>query len=276
MNDDLQQFLDYFLLNKNNGWDQTPKVRLSLLQYNRPPITSRAEDNYPPSRVRYETLYLDALNSALVPEIPDAGSTSYQSDSWDDDGAHFIHKFDHYTELIGHSKVKLHMSCDSLDDMDVYVILRKLNRDGQALLNCNIPLQFQKPGLTEEDIPDENITKYVGPSGRLRASKRATGDDPDLTEELLRSREPTELWYPHNQSEKVPIGEIVELEIGIWPGGIVFEEGEAIRLEIKGHDPILPEFPSLYRAPTNLNQGRHNIYTSNVYKSTILLPLTTS
>jgi hypothetical protein len=33
-NDDLQKFLDHYLKSIDNGWEKTPKVRVSLLQYN--------------------------------------------------------------------------------------------------------------------------------------------------------------------------------------------------------------------------------------------------
>src|SRR4051812_992250 len=126
--DDLQRFLDHYLLHKNNGWEFTPKVRISLLRYNAPAIVNRVEDNYPPSRTKYRTFYLDGEHGKLTLSRPDAQSeTSYQSDSWQDDGSHFTYIFPEYTELCGFSKVKLYMSCDELDDLDVYVILRKLD-----------------------------------------------------------------------------------------------------------------------------------------------------
>lgn len=273
-NDDLQRFLDRYLLDKDNGWELTPKVRLSLLRYNGPPITSRVEDNYPPTRTKYQTLYLEAATGKLVNEQPTTASDlTYQSDSWNDDGAYFTHTFYRHTELCGFSRARLFMSCKDLDDMDVYLIIRKLDRDGNALLNFNIPFINQKPGTQPKDIPDENIYKYVGPSGRLRASKRETSDDPLFTEDMKAKRDPTEVWYPHYNSHKVTPGDIVELDIGIWPGGIVFEDGETLRLEVKGHDPILPEYPPLHRSLPNLNKGKHYIHTGSQYPSSILLPL---
>lgn len=270
----MQRFFDHFLKSKENGWENTPKVRVSLLRYNRPPISFRVEDDYPPKRTKYETLFLDASKGALSTTSPTSTSVaSYQSDSWDDDGAHFTYTFAKYTELCGFSKAKLYMSCADLDDLDVYVIIRKLDRDGKPLLSCNIPFINQKPGTKPEDIPDLNIYKYVGPSGRLRASKRRVGDDPDLTPAMKARRDPTEVWYPHNESQKVPPGDIVELEIGIWPGGIAFEKGETLRFEIKGHDPILPEFAPLYRQFKNLNHGTHQVHTGGKYPSSIMLPL---
>lgn len=167
------------------------------------------------------------------------------------------------------------MSCQDLDDMDVYVIIRKLDRAGNALLNYNIPFEHQKPGTTPDMIPDENIYKYVGPSGRLRASKRAaTTEEPDMLESRKENQEPTELFFPHDKSEKIPSGEVVELRIPIWAGGIVFDEGESLRLEIKGHDPILPEYPALRKGPKNLNRGRHVVYTGGKYPSSLIVPLT--
>lgn len=172
-------------------------------------------------------------------------------------------------------KLKVFISCDDMDDMDVYVILRKLNRSGEPLLNYNIPWEHQKPDTTADMIPDENIYKYVGPSGRLRASKRAcTTEEPDMLESRKKNQEPTELFFPHEKSEKVPAGQVVELKIPIWAGGICFDEGESLRLEIKGHDPILPEYPALRKGPKNLNKGRHVIYTGGKFSSSLTIPLT--
>ncbi|KAF4815256.1 Cocaine esterase [Colletotrichum siamense] len=275
-NDDLQRFLDHYLLANDNGWELTPKVRLSLLRYNAPPISFRAEDNYPPSRVQYKTFYLNSSEGKLQDKAPATDAvTSYQSDSWKDDGAHFTLKFDKYTELCGFSRAKLFVSCQDFDDMDVYLIIRKIDRNGKALLNYNIPSIHQKPGQKPEDIPDENIYKYVGPSGRLRASKRMTAEEPGLTDEMRARKNPTELWYPHYESQKVVPGDVVELDIAIWPGGIVFEEGESLRFEIKGHDPILPEYPPLFESLENLNIGKHNVHCGPSFPSYVMLPLIT-
>lgn len=173
------------------------------------------------------------------------------------------------------SQVKLYMSCADLDDMDLYVIIRKLDRTGKALLNYNIPFEYQKPGTTPDMIDDENIYKYVGPSGRLRVSKRAaTTEEPDMLETRKENQEPTELFLPHDKSEKILPGKVVELKIPIWAGGIAFDAGESLRLEIKGHDPILPEYPALRKGPKNLNKGQHVVYTGGKISSTLIIPLT--
>lgn len=110
-------------------------------------------------------------------------STSYVSDSWDDDGAHFVHTFSKYTELIGFSQAKLFMYCADTDDLDVYVNRRKLDAAGKPLVQLNIPLEALPAETTAEDVPDLNFFKYLGPNGRLRASHRELSADPTLSKE---------------------------------------------------------------------------------------------
>ena len=184
--------------------------------------------------------------------VGETASLSYQSDSWDDDGAHFVHTFSTYTELIGYSQVKLYMSCADTDDMDVYVICRKLDATGQPLLQMNVPLEALPAGTTLDSVPNLNIFKYVGPNGRLRVSHRELGTDPALTKEQTAMLAPATAWHPHDKEDKIPRGQIVCLDIPLWPSGIIFDRGESIRLEVKGDEVTLPEFPAFDRVPENL------------------------
>lgn len=274
-NDDLQKFFDRYLYGKANDWESTPKVRHSLLGFNRDCVVNRPEPVYPPSYVEHRTFFLDS-KTAIINEgaaLGEPSSISYQSDSWGDDGTHFVHKFSTYTELIGYSQVKLYMSCAETDDLDVYVILRKLDADGQPLMQMNIPLEALPAGTKAEGVPNLNIFKYLGPNGRLRASHRQLSADPTLTKEQTAMLAPAVAWHPHDSEDKIPPGQIVCLDIPLWPSGILFEPGESIRLEIKGHEVTLPEFPALDRVPGNLNRGKHVIHTGSEYPSSIVLSL---
>ncbi|KIX02765.1 uncharacterized protein Z518_08707 [Rhinocladiella mackenziei CBS 650.93] len=275
-NDDLQKFFDRYLYEKANDWESTPKVRHSLLGFNRDCVVNRPEAVYPPSYVEHRTFFLDGATATISESgAPpgEASSISYQSDSWDDDGAHFVHKFNTYTELIGYSQVKLYMSCADADDMDVYVICRKLDAEGQPLMQVNIPLEALPAGTKADDIPNLNIFKYLGPNGRLRASHRELRADPTLSEEQVAMLAPAMAWHPHDSEDKIQPGQIVCLDIPLWPSGIIFEAGESIRLEIKGHEVTLPEFPALDRAAKNLNRGKHVIHTGPECPSSIVLSL---
>lgn len=202
-----------------------------------------------------------------------SSSTSYQSDSWDDDGAHFTHTFKEYTEMIGFSQAKLYLSCDATDDLDVYVICRKLDVNGKPLLQVAIPLNALPSGTKADDLPDLNIFKYVGPNGRLRASHRQVTEDSRLTPEQTKLLEPATAWHPHDSEDKIPPGQIVCLDIPLWPTGIIFEAGESLRFEVKGHEVTLPEFPALHRATKNLNRGFHTVHCGPDYPSMIVLSL---
>ncbi|KIW97423.1 uncharacterized protein Z519_01007 [Cladophialophora bantiana CBS 173.52] len=273
--DDLQKFFDRYLYGKVNGWESTPKVRHSLLGFNRECIVNRPEPVYPPSYVKHRTFFLDAKTATMSEggAPGEASSTAYQSDSWDDDGAHFVHKFSTYTELIGYSQVKLYMSCAEADDLDVYVVCRKLDAGGQPLVQINIPLDALPAGTKAEDVPNLNIFKYLGPNGRLRASHRQLSADPTLTKEQTAMLAPAVAWHPHDSEDKIVPGQVVCLDIPLWPSGIIFEPGESVRLEIKGHEVTLPEFPALDRVPGNLNRGKHVVHSGPQYPSSIVLSL---
>lgn len=273
-NDDLQRFFDKYLRGTDNGWESTPAVRHSLMGFNVPCVVDRADTSYPPSYAKNQTLFLNCEGGSLQTAVPRTPSSAkYIADSWDDDGAHFSYKFKEHTELIGFSQVTLYMSCAEADDMDVYVILRKLDKDDKPLLHTNIPLQSLPAGTTDADVPNLNIFKYVGPNGRLRASHRRLEKDPQLSEEQSSMLYPADIWHPHDREEKIPPGEVVCLEIALWPGGIVFAAGESIRLEVKGHEVTLAEFPAIDRVPTNLNRGHHVIHSGLDHPSSIVLPL---
>lgn len=274
-NDDLQKFFDRYLYGKINGWEMTPKVRHSLLGFNQDSIVNRPEPTYPPPYVEHRTFFLDCQTAMLREDsiTSEPSSTSYQSDSWDDDGAHFVLKFSARTELCGFSQVRLYMSCADTDELDVYVILRKLDANGQPLMHLNVPLESLPAGTLAEDVPDLHIFKYLGPNGRLRASHRHVSADPTLSEEQSSLLAPATAWHPHDSEDKVVPGQIVRLDIPLLPSGIIFEAGESIRLEVKGHEVTLPEFPALHRVPENLNLGRHVIHSGPEHKSSITLSL---
>lgn len=106
------------MLDKQNGWENTPKARYSLLGYNRPSIVNRLAAEYPPAKFKYETFYLDATARTLDKRNPPIeNSVEYQADSPFDERCSFIHTFKEYTELYGISKAKLYMSTPDHDDI---------------------------------------------------------------------------------------------------------------------------------------------------------------
>ncbi|KAJ5392912.1 hypothetical protein N7465_011886 [Penicillium sp. CMV-2018d] len=266
-NDELQSFFDRYTKDVQNDWEKTPRVRISLLQFNREPITNIPCDDWPLASTEYEKLFLGENQSMTKTAPLSGGSISYQSDEvslqmdTDREELSFQYTFQHRALVVGCARAVLYMSCNDHDDMDVFVQVRKANRGGQILQNINIPLS--ELNMAETDVDSVNPLKYLGPTGVLRASHRHI--DLDLC---------SASWPKHNYSgnSPVPRGQVVRLEIGLWQTGIVFDAGEKIVLKVSGHNMTLAEFPPLRGALLNENVGRHYLHFGGSYQSHLLVP----
>lgn len=72
----------------------------------------------------------------------------------------------------------------------------------------------------------------------------------------------------------MPHGEVVPVEIGIWPMGMIFEEGEGFILRVQGHLDQCVEFPKHIDAKLeNLNRGSHAIHVGGDFDSSLTIPV---
>ena len=147
--------------------------------------------------------------------------------------------------------------------MDIFVQLRKADATGKILRNVNIPLADLKVS-SESEVELVNTLVYLGPTGILRASRRALDPKPSKPHWPVQS---------HDRSDKVPPGRVVRLEIGIWPSGIMFEPDEKLVLKVAGHQMTLAEFPPLRGAFQVENRGRHVVHLGGAYDSHVIIPL---
>jgi len=182
-------------------------------------------------------------------------------------GTHYDYIFPERTTLAGFSKLRIFVSCLDHDDMDIYVMIRKLSSTGELMEQSNVPLHELPPDVkTVKDVKNVSPCKYLGPTGMLRASHREF--DPEKS---------TEYWpfHTHRRAEMVKPGDVVELNIGIWPMGVVFEKGEGLRVVVSGRDMRLPEWDNphvAYMEPV-FNKGSHRIHLGSKYaESYVLLP----
>ncbi|MFC1976905.1 CocE/NonD family hydrolase C-terminal non-catalytic domain-containing protein [Chloroflexota bacterium] len=73
---------------------------------------------------------------------------------------------------------------------------------------------------------------------------------------------------------KLRAGEIVPVEIEIWPSSTLFERGEKLRLVVQGSDIYgYPEEPLICGHTASVNHGEHVIYTGSQYDSHLLVPV---
>jgi uncharacterized protein len=249
----LQAFFDKFLKGVASPVDTWPKALLEVREKYYVG-DQRAENEWPIARTEYTRLYLDAGTGRMqrTPSVQPA-SCSYDS-LGSGPGAHraeFEFVFEQATELVGHMKLKLFMSAQTADDMDVFVGVYKFDAQGQF-------------------VPFAYYTYFDdGPValGWLRASHR------ELDEARSTEYQPVLL---HQRELKLQPGKVEPLEIEIWPSGTLFEAGSRLRLIVQGTD--LQKYsktrhPVYTRHEDSVNHGRHVIHTGGAADSHLLVPV---
>ncbi|GKZ22601.1 hypothetical protein AbraIFM66951_011484 [Aspergillus brasiliensis] len=257
---DLERLFCYYLKGVDNGWLETPRVRCSLLKFNGPPVVNKPFESYPPSESRHIKYFLDAstASGSAANPVKEEASCYYEATKTGNE-VHFDIRFDQTTTLIGYPTIHLNVQCHELDDMDIFVILRKLDKSGKPVNHVNFPTTKKA-----EELPKLNPALYQGPTGMLRASHREVRDSPETA--------PGELFHPHETEVKIPRGHIVDLELSTWPIGAIYEAGESLRLSISGENMCYVESHALPKEK-NRNRGRHIIHTGGKFQSWISLPV---
>lgn len=239
-----KRFLDYFLKGIDNGMDKVPQVRLEVRKafYQQ---EVRPEQSWPFSSVQPTPLYLSASTGELRKEpVVSEGNVRYRSASRNGKAA-FAHRFEQSVELIGSMRLKLWVSTSEGNDIDLFVVLRKLDSGGREVFFSGFN-GYQRDGVAQ---------------GWLRASHR----------ELNLSRStPLRPWHDHTRIQKLDTGDIVPLEIEVWPSATVFEAGSTLQLTIQGHDAA--KYPA-FRHRNLVNRGWHTVFTGGRYDSCLSVPL---
>lgn len=266
--DDLRRFFDRYLKDIRNNWEQTPRVRLSVLDPGGSDIVGRIEKAFPLSRTRHQKLFLDAETGTLsIAPVTKESQCRYKADDGKGKAAFTFH-FEQDTELTGYLKLRLWVEVEGTDDMDLFVLIQKLNSKGRALHHMSViprsrllysvmkiayALGFMKLGLLF----------YSGPNGRLRVSHRQL--DPQRST-------PAQPYLIHTHEERLSPGQIVPVDIPIWPTGMLCHGGEGLRVVVAGYNLKGPMFPGMPLAPTR-NTGEHIIHTGGKYDSHLLVPV---
>jgi len=224
--DELGVFFDRYLKEIDNDWERvTPKVRWSALQFgDREAIDDIVLEDFPVPSTEYKELFLydGKLNGSKSDTLT---KVSYNSEDYQD-FAEFKHTFTKSARIIGLPKAILYMSCPDRDDFTVFVIVRKLDKDGKALMHLNFPFAAT-PVKSIEEISKKDkasLNLHLGATGILRASHRAIDEK--------RSIHPQFPFHPHKSQEKVKPGTVVKLEIGIWAMGVDFDAGESVSIRV--------------------------------------------
>jgi predicted acyl esterase len=282
---ELKQFFDRYLKDEANGWEQTPRLRISVLDPGHQDETGRIVAAFPPPGYEHVRLHLSADATLDGMPEPDSRSLSYAVE----DGAAltFRLRMEQAAELIGYTKLRLFVEADGSDDMDLSIRLEKVDAQGKVIIRETYPGGAMPTQMT----------------GYQRASRRAL--DPG------RSSEADPVLLLRGEQRLAP-GEIVALDIAIWPMAMKFHPGEQLQLTIMpfSNDPMampfgmapidvprdsftfapgtspemihlagggqatMPEWASAQAVmPPSRNKGRHCFHLGGEHDSYLLVPL---
>lgn len=203
--EDLRRFFDRYLKGEQNGWENTPRVRLSVLNPGGEDVVGRVEEDFPIPRTQYKKLYLDADESALEERpVSEESSVQYDSDR-KKSRASFSMRMAKDTEITGYMKLRLWVEALDHDDMDLAVTVEKRRPNG---LKYKYTLG---PGM------DTAATGYI------RVSLRALDEARSAEERPFQSMA---------REEKLQRGEVVPVDILIWPMGLLFKKGDILRVNV--------------------------------------------
>ena len=119
--EDLRRFFDHYLKGIDNGWENTPKVRLSVLKPGGQDIVGREENEFPLARTEYRKLYLSATDSTLLATLPTDTATNTYLSTADNAKITYRYRMEQPTEITGYMKLHLWVSAPDNDDMDLAV-----------------------------------------------------------------------------------------------------------------------------------------------------------
>ncbi len=259
--EDLRRFFDRYLKGEDNGWEQTSRVRYSVLDLEGGDQVNIAADEFPPKDVTSTKYYLDGRSRVLVTAPPKDEVTAVYDVGSNPDAVSFVTRFDHETVLVGYPKARLFVEARGADDMDLFLLVQKLDAYGTPLQQFTVPNQ----GALAQDLTERgaSILRYKGSDGRLRVSAR------HLDETLSTDAVPA---HSFDRIEKLSPGEIVDIEIDLLPIGLAFHPGEQLRLVISGRHILGPMMPGM-REYTPANCGQHIIHTGGEHASYVQLPV---
>ena len=259
--EDLRRFFDRYLKDMDTGWETTPRVRYAVHDFHGGDRVNVAADAFPPKGTASTKFYLDGRTRtlskiALTDDVPAAYDVAANPNA-----VSFITRFEQETVMVGYPKAHLWVEARGADDMDLFVLIQKLDAYGTPLQQFTVPNQSARC----HDVTDHgtSILRYKGSDGRLRVSARHL-DDKLSTEDIPA--------HSFDRVKKLSPGEIVDIEIELLPIGWAFQRGEQLRFVISSRNLLGTMMPGM-REYTGANSGQHVIHAGGLHASYLQLPI---
>jgi len=200
-----KRFFDHFLKGADNGWDRQPRVQLQVRHVDR--FVERHENEWPLARTRWTRFFLDPAGT--LNRVPPTGAQGVTFEALGE-GLTFVSRpLEAETEITGPLAARLFVS-SSTADADLFVIFRVFTPDLREVVFM---------GAIDPHTPVAQ--------GWLRTSHRRL--DPKLST-------PWRPYHTHDRREPLRAGEIVPLDIELWPTSIVVPAGYRLALTVRGRD----------------------------------------
>jgi predicted acyl esterase len=241
--EDLLRFFDHFLKGEDNGWSDTPEVRVAVMDPGGEDKINVPYESWPLPGTEYRKLYLSPDNAFADQAPSDEASVKYDAESGE---TTFTITFDEDTQIVGHAVAHLFVEAEGNDDLDVFALVEKLDAEDNALLPSALAMAYFP-------MPPP------GAPGRLRASMRELDDD--LSTDYLPVHKFTSV-------KKLEQGEVVALDIAIMPTALRWHKGQKLRLTLAGTFVRGGGLPL-----TTLNKGTHVVYSGGEHASYLQLPV---
>ncbi|KAK6068471.1 CocE/NonD family Hydrolase [Seiridium cupressi] len=199
-------FFDRYLKDIVNDVETWPRVQYSVRSSADNNVTVYGSTFPPASDLRQ--LYLGPSGRLVIDPTPSRGFVSFEAGQ-PGSQATFSYTFSERTEITGYASVKLLVQALRFPDVDLYVALQKLDRDGKEVKFWHSTQQVEASASF----------------GWLRVSHR------ELDQERSSPGRPR---HTHQRRQWLRPSDIVEAEVEIWPTSTVWEAGESLCLAIRG------------------------------------------
>mgnify|MGYP000845688213 CR=1 FL=1 len=218
------QFFDHVLKGADNGWDARPPVRIAVHEAGPAPVAVTHESAWPPADLTWEPLFLDAVDHTLDERAPEEdAAVAFRTGRAT---ASFSWTVPEDLDVIGHLAARLHVELREIDDVHLFVGVRKLRGDDEVTFEGSFGFAY------------DMVSK-----GWQRAAHR------ELDKSLSTPWQPV---HTHRTAEPLQPGEIVPVDVALRPQATRFRAGDVLRLDVQAHwfyprDPVRGQLPTGYQ-----------------------------
>jgi uncharacterized protein len=202
-----KRFFGHFLKGEDTGWDKQPRVSLNI-RHPGEKFVLRSENEWPLARTRWMKYYLEPGGFGLGAQAS-ATETKLSYDTTGEGLTFRTLPLTESLEITGPVAAKLWVSSETTD-ADLFLALRVFDPIGKEVVFIG-----------------SNDPRTPVALGWLRASHRKLDQQRTL---------PYRPWHTHDEEWSLTPGELVELDIEIWPTCIVIPAGYRLALTIRGKD----------------------------------------